>query len=206
MDTQPIRGNAKRTENGVSERGATPLTFTAVDGLAFAARKGMLGRMLPKTFVAEDIGPLLELTHLSSDGALPSVDAMLSASDAKTSGFRSALRENQRQWICPSTKRMGFFRTTDSVSDTSISYQFGVAAQKAAIDSGFPRQVACQLVAAIVEMVVSDVVRPPRCRPEARRRTAATRRCGSWGGGRRSWPAHRADKLADRRRSSCKFR
>jgi integrase len=54
--------------------------------------------------------------------------------------------------------------------------------------------------------IVSDVIRPPRCRPEARRRTAATRRCSSWGGGRRSWPAHRADKLADRRRSSCKFR
>jgi hypothetical protein len=88
----------------VSKKGDVPLTFTAVDGLAFAARKGMLGRILPKSFVAGDIGPLLELSQLSADGALPPVDAMLAASQSMADSFWCALRGRTRYWVCPATK------------------------------------------------------------------------------------------------------
>ena len=66
----------------------------------------------------------------------------------------AALRQiQQRCWVCPSDKRVGFFRTTNSENDTSNSYSFGMAAQKAAAGAGFSRHVASQLVAAIMEMV-----------------------------------------------------
>ena len=53
---------------------------------------------------------------------------------------------------------------------------------------------------------VGDVFRPQPYRLVAGRRKAAARRCGSSDGGRRSLRSHREDRLADRRRSSCKFR
>jgi hypothetical protein len=53
----------------------------------------------------------------------------------------------------PSNKNIGFLRTANANDDESNSYHFGVAAQRAAIDAGFSKQVARQLVAAIVEMI-----------------------------------------------------
>lgn len=151
MDTQSIPGNAT---DCVSEREVTPLTFTAVDGLAFAAQKGKLGRSPSKALVGGDIGPLLELRHLSIDGRLAPPENILEWMPSHASGLFSALKQShQRLWVCPSTKRVGFFRTTDSDSDVSNSYNFGMAAQKAASGAGFSKLVAGQLVAAITEMV-----------------------------------------------------
>ena len=55
-------------------------------------------------------------------------------------------------------------------------------------------------------MTVSDVFRPRPCRLPAGKRTAATRRCAPSDVWRRSLRARRADRPADRRRSSCRFR
>src|SRR6266487_2702335 len=54
--------------------------------------------------------------------------------------------------------------------------------------------------------IVSGVFRPQPSLPPAHRRTAAARRSDPWDGARRSLRARRVSKLADRRRSFCKFR
>ncbi|NGX95428.1 MAG: hypothetical protein G4V63_09445 [Candidatus Afipia apatlaquensis] len=153
MDTQSIPGLAAREIDCVNKREVTPLTFTAVDGLAFAAQKGKLGRSSSHSFMAGDIGPLLELRHLSADGLLTPFENILSESPSYTTDLFLALKQSQQLWICPSTRRAGFFRTTDSEADASNAYHFGMAAQKAAIDAGFSKHVGSQLVAAVLEMV-----------------------------------------------------
>lgn len=130
-----------------------PLTFPVVDGFAFAARKGRLGQSRSTSFAVGDIGPLLELIQLSDHGTLPPLEKLPIAAVPENSGFCTALQASRSSWICPSNKRMGFFRTTNCEDDLSNSYQFGVAAKSAAIAAGFPRQIAAQLVAAAVEMI-----------------------------------------------------
>lgn len=148
MDTQSIGAAASDENDCVRDGGIIPLTFTAVDGLAFAAVKGKRVSIQSKTFVAADVGPLLELIHLSRDGVLPT-----SVAPSRVVEFYSALQANRQYWICQKTNQIGFFRTTNSENDISNSFRFGQAAQKAAIDAGFAKQVARQLVGAIVEMV-----------------------------------------------------
>ena len=53
---------------------------------------------------------------------------------------------------------------------------------------------------------VSGVVRPQPCLSPARRQTVEARRSDPWDDARRSGRARRAGKLADRPRSSCRFR
>jgi len=138
----------------VNTREVIPLTFTTVDGLAFAAQKGKFGQPLSKSFVAGDIGPLLELRHLSIDGRLAPCESILAGMSSHAVDLFTALKQTQQRcWVCPSTRRIGFFRTTNSENDVSNSYNFGVAAQKAAVGAGFSKHVAGQLVAAIMEMV-----------------------------------------------------
>jgi hypothetical protein len=151
MDTQSIPGNAI---DRLSAKEVMPLSFTAVDGLAFAAQKGKLGSAPSRSFMVGDIGPLLELRHLSIDGRLVPFESILAGMPLHTAGLFAALKQNQQRfWVCPSTKRIGFFRTTNNEDDVSNSYSFGMAAQKAATVAGFSKLVASQLVAAIVEMV-----------------------------------------------------
>jgi hypothetical protein len=151
MDTQSIPGNAI---DCVNAREAVPLTFTAVDGLAFAAQKGKLGGPSSKSFMVGDVGPLLELRHLFTDGRLPPLESILASMSSHTVDLFAALKQSQqRLWTCPATKRIGFIRTTNSEDDASNSYNFGTAAQRAAAEAGFSKLVASQLVAAILEMV-----------------------------------------------------
>ncbi len=152
MDTQSIPSDAI---DCVNAKGVVPLTFTAVDGLAFAAQKGKLGCAPSSSFTVGDLGPLLELRHLSIDGRLPSpLESLLAGVPSHTVGMFTALKQSQqRLWICPSTKKIGFFRTTNDQDDVSNAYNFGMAAQKAAVAAGFPKLVASQLVAAVTEMV-----------------------------------------------------
>jgi hypothetical protein len=151
MDTQSIPDNAI---DCVNVKEAAPLTFTAVDGLAFAAQKGKLGGLSSKSFIVGDIGPLLELRHLFIDGRLPQLESILKGMSSPAVDLFAALQKDERRlWTCPVTKRIGFFRTTSSEDDVSNAYDFGTAAQRAAVDAGFSKLVSGQLVAAILEMV-----------------------------------------------------
>jgi hypothetical protein len=153
MDTQSIVDAGTNAKDCVSERGSIPLTFTAVDGLGFAAAKGRLASLRPKTLVAADIGPLVELIHLARDGALPSLERATSIALSQVADFYGALQENRRYWICSITKQLGFFHTINRDEDVSNLVNFGQASQRAAINAGLPKQVARQLAAAIMEML-----------------------------------------------------
>jgi hypothetical protein len=151
MDTQSVPDNAI---DCVNVKEATPLTFTAVDGLAFAAQKGKLGGPSCKSFMVGDVGPLLELRHLFLDGRLPQLESILKGMSSAAVDLFAALQQGERRlWTCPATKRIGFFRTSSSEDDVSNAYEFGTAAQRAAVDVGFSKLVSGQLVAAILEMV-----------------------------------------------------
>ena len=164
MDTQSISDNAI---DCVNVKEATPLTFTAVDGLAFAAQKGKLGDVSCKSFTVRDIGPLLELRHLFIDGRLPQLESILKGISSPAIDLFAALQQGERRlWTCPATKRIGFFRTASSEDDVSNAYDFGTAAQRAAVDAGFSKLVSGQLVAAILEMV-DNIYCIPRCRNPA---------------------------------------
>ena len=101
-----------------------------------------------------DVGPLLELRHLSIDGRLPPLESILAGMSSHIVGLFVALKQSQqRVWTCPTTKRIGFIRTTNSEDDALNAYNFGTAAQRAAAEAGFSKLVASQLVAAVLEMV-----------------------------------------------------
>jgi hypothetical protein len=65
----------------------------------------------------------------------------------------TALSRRQRTWICKDTRRTGLYRTFASPPEEETSWiEFGYAAQIAAAQSGFSRNVAAQLVGAIGEI------------------------------------------------------
>jgi hypothetical protein len=137
----------------VKEGDILSLTFTAVDSLAFAAARARLLRLQSKTFVVDRLGPLVELLQLSSDGLLPPLSDVPWIAFGKQSNFYAALQGDCRCWICPTTKRYGFIRTTDSENDQANAFRFCSAAQKAAVEGGFTKQGARQLTAALGEML-----------------------------------------------------
>ena len=47
------------------------LTFSVLDGLAFAASRGRLGSNVPR-YVVADLGPIIEMVQLARSGLLPS--------------------------------------------------------------------------------------------------------------------------------------
>lgn len=134
---------------------SAPFTYAALDGIAFAAGRGRLGELAAGTrYDAGSLGPLMELRQLSAAGLLPQPDkaAWLDLRDAAP--FEAALRDGRQQWIGGAGRTAGFFRPGESRSeDDSAWIGFGLAAQKAAVASGFHRRIAAQFAAALDEMV-----------------------------------------------------
>ncbi len=132
-----------------------PLTFAALDGLAFAAERGRLSEQPSGAELsAGALGPLLELEQLSASGLLPRPDmaAWLSLDDTRV--FEAALHSGLPQWICPATRAAGFFRTAPKRPEDNTPWVgFGLAAQKAATAAGFHRQIAAQFVGVLSEML-----------------------------------------------------
>ena len=65
----------------------------------------------------------------------------------------SALANRNHQWVCPTTKAAGIYRTYATPQEDDLHWvKFGVAIQFAAVSAGFSRPVAAQLVGAIGEM------------------------------------------------------
>jgi hypothetical protein len=151
MDTQSISSIEANKTDSVSTGEFLPLTFTAVDGLAFAAMKARLRRPPSKIFTVTNLGPFVELFNLSRDGLLPRLDSSW-LDLSLVSDFYAAYRQEHRLWICPSTKRQGFLRT-DRNDDQPTIFRFCSAAQRAAIAAGFTKGVARQLAAALGEML-----------------------------------------------------
>jgi anti-sigma regulatory factor (Ser/Thr protein kinase) len=131
-----------------------PLNFIDVDGLAFAHERGRLSAGTPrKSFCARDLGPMLELLQL----AAPKSDLSTHASRYITLGvfeaFCTALSSPQAHWVSQQDRRSGFHRTREKVPGDDISWvAFRLAAQQAAVECGFHRKVAAQLIGALGEM------------------------------------------------------
>jgi len=131
-----------------------PLTFAALDGLAFAAERSRLSGVPPGlALTARAIGPLVELIQFGAAGLLPGVDKARWLSLDRLAAFEAALRSGRKQWICPATKAIGFHRTSDAWTGEDAQWTgFGLAAQTAAAVAGFHPRIARQFVGALGEM------------------------------------------------------
>lgn len=129
-----------------------PLTFTSLDGLAFAAQRGRLNTA--PAFTTAAIGPLIEWTGLSAAGLLLPLSEPTSFLCSEDNAFLSALCDDRQQWICPTTHATGLYRIPPKWPTNDHEWiAFGLALQKAAMAAGFPRLIAAQFVGAIGEMV-----------------------------------------------------
>lgn len=132
----------------------SPLTFSAVDDLAFAAQQGRLrGKPVKKVFTPGRIGPLVELAHLSGNDYLPHLESNPWISLATYQTFYSAFTSGHDQWICPRSKRLGFIRTNwDPSGDTPEWDAFRYLMQRAAAAAGFSGRIPAKLIGAIGEL------------------------------------------------------
>jgi hypothetical protein len=138
----------------MTQGNAKPLTFAAVDDLAFAAERGRLqGGSASTVFMPAEIGPLIELAKLSGHGHLPSMKANPWIALGTYSAFYDAIMAGHEQWICPRSHRLGFIRTTwDPLGDDTRWTRFCYQAQRAAVAGDCPKRIAAELVGAIGEL------------------------------------------------------
>jgi hypothetical protein len=132
-----------------------PLTFAAIDGIAFAADRGRLNGLPATTrYDVGPLGPFMELRQLAHSGLLPEPAGADWLDLGPAASFYEALRSGHRKWIGGASRLTGFFRTTATWSDNDTDWVgFGLTAQKAAAAGGFPRRIAAQFVAALEELV-----------------------------------------------------
>jgi len=129
-----------------------PLTFSELDGLGFAAERG---RFEPSStnFVASDLGPVFELGLLAKSKTLPWPGTSTWLSMNGIAPLISALSNRNHQWVCPTGRASGIYRTYATPQEDDLHWvKFGVAIQYAAVSAGFSRNIASQLVGAIGEM------------------------------------------------------
>jgi hypothetical protein len=119
--------------------------------MAFAEERGRLSRdSAQPVFFADDLGPLLELTHLGETKVQLNPNRESRITFGYMTAFWDALNSPTKYWLCKD-RRFGFYRTAREVDDTPW-VQFRLAGQQAAVASGFHRLVAAQLIGAIGEM------------------------------------------------------
>jgi len=129
-----------------------PFTFPELDGLAFAAERGLLNAQ-SQSFAAADIGPIFELGLLAKSGLLPWPGSSGWLRLNGTDPIISALTRRKHLWVCPNTRGMGLYRAYATPQHDETSWvEFGVAAQYCASEAGFSRDMGAQLVGAIGEM------------------------------------------------------
>lgn len=129
-----------------------PLTFSALDGLGFAAQRG---RFDPATasFVVADLGPVFELGLLAKSKTLPWPGTSTWLSMDGIAPLITALSGRSHQWVCPNSRAAGVYRTYATPQEDDLHWvKFGVAIQFAAVSAGFSKNIAAQLVGAIGEM------------------------------------------------------
>src|SRR5689334_10304166 len=85
------------------------LTFSTLDGLAFAAERDRLSG-IPLISSDGAIGPILEWMHLSGTGLLPAPENVAWLSLGTTAPMVAAMRSDRKKWVCPVTRATGFIR------------------------------------------------------------------------------------------------
>src|SRR5579883_1652618 len=113
-----------------------PLTFTAVDDLAFAAANDLLNKKdSGLRFTPLTLGPLFELCHLGVGRRLKKtvVQDWIVVNGAEP--MIDALHGGQESWISPDRRRMGFIRSERKGPDGDLRLSgFLMDAQRAARD------------------------------------------------------------------------
>lgn len=134
---------------------ATPnrLLFRDVDELAFAAARGKLDGVNPQAFHAPDqIGPLMELLHLSAVGKHPHLRSWLTGSSMTP--LVAALGQQARaSWVSPRHPGLGYIRVIYGGDASGRLADFLMKAKRAGREvSGLSAAVSGQLVAAMREL------------------------------------------------------
>ena len=94
---------------------ARPLTFSAVDGLGFAAAGGQIAAArLPALYAPNSLGPLLEFLQLATGGRLsdPTGGNCLALNGAAP--LIAKLQEKRECWVSSDDRRIGFIRSVRS--------------------------------------------------------------------------------------------
>ena len=130
-----------------------PLTFAALDGIAFAAARGRLGNHDLPQLVAADIGPVVEMNQLARSEVLPPpLCAPWLRFDGSYGLFRAAA-DGLDQWFGAQEGRLGLFKCKPAGGpETDRWKEFGVEAHKAALASGFPARIVWRLMGAMGEI------------------------------------------------------
>lgn len=131
------------------------LTFTALDGIAFAASRGRL-RDIPE-YAADDLGPLIEMIQLARSGLLPPPH---SAPWLRLNGTETVLRaavSGAERWASPHGSGSGFARCDVLQTEPKRWTAFLLEAHKGALAAGFPAQAVSRLIGAVGE--IADNVR-----------------------------------------------
>ena len=128
------------------------LQFRDVDELAFASARGKLCRAGPPTiYMAQRLGPLMELLHLSAGGKLPYPKKWLAVNS--TTSFVDALGQARDSWISSVDHHVGFIRALHCANAGNKVTTFLMKAQRASRQiSGLPKAISSQLVAAMQEL------------------------------------------------------
>lgn len=127
--------------------------FHDLDDLAFAAARGKFDQTnISTTYVPQQLGPLLELLHLSAGGRMPKPSYWLALGNAAP--FVSALDKAMDGWIAPANRHLGFVRALRRGTDGSSQLtHFLMTAKRAGQKvSGLHATVSGQLVAAMEEL------------------------------------------------------
>lgn len=134
---------------------AIPLTFGAVDGLAFAAAAGRLeSAKQDMRYLPTSLGPLIELLYLAAGGRLPSPIRSGWLADNGAAPMITALQNGDECWVRADDRRIGYVRTnrTGREADAMLT-AFLMNAQRAARDvTRLPGTTPGQLVAAMEEL------------------------------------------------------
>jgi hypothetical protein len=134
---------------------ATPLTFSAVDGLGFAAATGSLDaahRSAP--YAPHSLGPLLELIYVAANGQLPPPPDGAWTAKNGANQMIDALKDGRESWLDTDSHRTGFVRTVRSgLNGDAVLTKFLMEAKKAASEiARLPGTTPGQLVAAMAEL------------------------------------------------------
>lgn len=131
------------------------LDFEAVDRLAFGATRKRLSAMLaaaPEGYQAEDLGPLMELLHVTheADGVGDLARNLLE--QGPLGNFLRKLRSGMRSWVCSDGGLVGFYRVAEQERANDEAWtSFLMLAKSATSRAGLPAREGGWIVAAMRE-------------------------------------------------------
>jgi hypothetical protein len=132
-----------------------PLTFGAVDDLAFAVDAGQLNlTQAPFRYIPRTLGPLFELLQLTAGTKLPVSTVRSWLARSKATAMIAALAEQRERWTASDGRRMGFIRAVRSGNGGDNHFTtFLMDAQRAAREvTRLPGHTSGHLAAALREL------------------------------------------------------